>query len=67
MKSIGQIIKDERTSKNLSQTELAKLLGLTYDSISLWENDKRLPDTQYIIKLCKIFEISADYLLGLEE
>ncbi len=67
MKSIGQIIKDERTSKNLSQTELAKLLGLTYDSISFWENDKRLPDTQYIIQLCKIFEISADYLLGLEE
>ena len=67
MKSIGQIIKDERTSKNLSQTELAKLLGLTYDSITLWENDKRLPDTQYIIQLCKIFEISADYLLGLEE
>jgi len=67
MKSIGQIIKDERTSKNLSQTELAKLLGLTYDSISLWENDKRLPDTQYIIQLCKIFEISADYLRVLEK
>jgi len=67
MKSIGQIIKEERTAKKLSQTELAKLLGLTYDSISLWENDKRLPDTQYIIQLCKIFKISADYLLGLED
>ena len=67
MNSIGQRIKEERQSKNISQTELGKLIGVTQDSISLWEKDKRIPDTQYIIELCKVFNISADYLLGLED
>ena len=43
------------------------MVGVTQDSISLWEKDKRLPATQHIIDLCKIFNISADYLLGLVE
>lgn len=65
--TIGQRIKYERQIKNYSQETLAKLIGMTQDSISLWENDKRIPDTIYIIKLCKALEISADYLLGLED
>ncbi|MDE7296804.1 MAG: helix-turn-helix domain-containing protein [Clostridia bacterium] len=67
MTNIGNKIKMERTAKKLSQSELASALGITQDSISLWETGKRLPDTQYIILLCKFFEVSSDYLLGLEE
>ena len=67
MKSLGKIIREERLSKNLKQEELAKIIGVTQDSISLWENDKRIPDTQYVILLCKALNISADYLLGLEK
>lgn len=67
MDEIGKIIKEERKIKKFSQTELADLIGVTQDSISLWENGKRIPDTQYIILLCKIFNISADYLLGIED
>lgn len=64
---IGEIIRAERINKNMTQEELAIKLGITQDSISLWEKGKRLPDTQYIIELCKIFEISADYLLELKK
>lgn len=64
---IGEIIRTERLNKNMTQEELAIKLGITQDSISLWEKGKRLPDTQYIIELCKIFEISADYLLELKK
>ena len=67
MKSISEIIKEERVSKGLTQTQLAKAVGVTQDSISLWELGKRLPDTVYIPALCKILEISADYLLGIKE
>lgn len=67
METIGQILKTERLMKNLKQEELAKMIGVTQDSISLWENDKSLPGTQYIILLCKILNISADYLLGLSD
>jgi len=67
MKNIGQIIREERLSKNLTQKELAEKMGITQDSISLWEGGKRVPDTQYVIMLCKILEISSDYLLGLTD
>lgn len=65
METIGKRLKTERLANKLKQDELAKLIGVTQDSISLWENDKSLPGTQYIILLCKTLNISADYLLGL--
>lgn len=64
---IGDIIRTERLNKNMTQKELAIKLGITQDSISLWEKGKRLPDTQYVIELCKVLDISADYLLGLKK
>lgn len=67
MKTIGIIIKEERTLRNWTQTYLAEQINVTQDSISLWEKDKRIPDTQYIIALCKIFKISADYLLRIND
>lgn len=67
MKEIGRIIREERIHKNLTQAQLAGQIGVTQDSISLWEKGKRIPDTQYVIALCKVFGISADYLLGLED
>ncbi|HBF44270.1 MAG TPA: hypothetical protein DDW16_01320 [Clostridiales bacterium] len=63
---IGKRIKELRIEKNVTQKELAKSLNLTQDSISLWENNKRIPDTMYIILLCNYFNVSADYLLGLK-
>ncbi len=65
MNTVGSVIKEERTQRKWTQSELAARIGVTQDSISLWEQDKRVPDTQYVILLCKVFGISADYLLGL--
>lgn len=65
MRKIGIIIKELRKEKNCTQKEVADVLGVKQDSISLWENDKRLPDTQYIVQMAKFFDVSTDYLLGL--
>lgn len=64
--SIGKTIKELREERGITQAELAKQIGVTQDSISLWEKNKRIPNTQYIIALCKVFKIPSDYLLGLE-
>ena len=32
-----------------------------------WEQGRTEPDIKTIVKLCKIFDVSADYLLGLED
>lgn len=64
---IGKTIKELRKDSNLSQTGLANIIGTTQDTISLWELGKSLPDINMLIKLAKYFNVSTDYLLGLEE
>ena len=63
MNKIGHIIKELRREMDCTQNKLADVLGVTQDSISLWENDKRIPDTQYIVAMAKFFDVTTDYLL----
>ena len=63
---MGQIIKELRKEKKLTQTQLAELLFVSQDTISLWELGKSLPDVENLVKMTKLFGVSADYLLGLE-
>ena len=64
---IGNKIKEQRKIKMLSQTELANLLNTTQDTISLWERLKSNPDVEQLKHLAIIFDVTADYLLGLED
>lgn len=65
--NIGRLIKELRIDMKLTQTELAKKLNTTQDTISLWELGKSYPDIFSLVKLSKIFNVSTDYLLGLEK
>ena len=60
-------IKELREEKGLSQMQLAKKIGVDQTTISHYEIGKREPDIAMIKKLCKIFDVSADYLLDLED
>ncbi len=53
-----------RKEKNLTQEKLARLIGVTYQAISKWENAQTMPDMIILPKLSEIFEISIDKLLG---
>lgn len=64
---IGQKIRQLRNEKRLTQTDLAKILHVSQDTISLWELDKSLPDVKAVVEICKLFDVSSDYLLGLEK
>ena len=61
---IGDIIKELRLDKNLSQDGLAKIIGVSQKAIDYWERGVNEPKASYIIKLADFFEVSADYLLG---
>ena len=67
MNKIGTIIRELRREMDCTQNKLADVLGVTQDSISLWENDKRIPDTQYIVAMANFFDVTTDYLLGLSD
>ena len=45
-----------RTKLNLSQEELAKLLGVSFMSVNRWENDKYAPTKLVKVKLLQLFE-----------
>lgn len=62
---IGEKIKELREKNNMTQTMLAKELGLSRSAINAWEMCISIPSTQYIIELSKLFNISSDYILGL--
>lgn len=63
----GQRIKDERQLKGLTQRQLAEMISTTQSTIGKYEREELQPNVEIITKLCKIFECSADYLLGLSD
>ncbi len=63
---IGNTIRSLRKEAGFTQTDLAKKLGTTQDTVSLWELNKSLPDILMLVKICKLFNVSADYLLDLD-
>ena len=64
---IGEKIKQLRERNNLTQTALAKKLNVTRSSVNAWEMGISIPSTSLIVELAKLFHVSTDYLLGLNE
>lgn len=65
--NIGENIRSCRRKMNLTQEQLADKLGVSFQSVSRWENDLTYPDMELIPALTGIFGISADELLGVPE
>ena len=63
---ISDNIRNYRKANNLSQDELAEKLGVSRQSISLWENGQTQPTLDNIIALAKIFHVTSDALLSSE-
>lgn len=59
-------LKNLRTSKGLTQTQLAQRLWLNKSIISAYENETRTPSLEVLIKLSNEFNVSMEYLLGIE-
>ena len=59
-------LKELRIDKGVGQIELAKAINVSKGIISLWENGLREPKLSNLIALAHFFEVSIDYLVGLE-
>ena len=59
-------LRELRTDKQMSMKQLAVAIGTTDAAISNWENGINEPKISYVIRLCEFFDVSADYLLGIE-
>ena len=60
--SIGERISDLRKQRNISQYQLAKLLDVSRQAVSKWENDLSSPDTLNLIQLADVLDTDVEYL-----
>lgn len=60
---VADRIRALREQRGLTQTDLAKQLGITRSSVNAWEMGISVPSTQYIVELAQFFKVSTDYLL----
>ena len=61
---IGQNLMTARKKKGLSQEDVANTLGVSRQSVSLWECDQTIPSLDNLISLSKLYNTSIDILTG---
>lgn len=61
--NLAEKIYELRKSRNWSQEELAQALDISRQSVSKWESNQAIPDSEKIIQLSHLFDVSTDYLL----
>ncbi len=67
MVNFGNTLKELRKGMGLTQQQLADRLWLSKATVSYYEQSLRYPSPEIIVKLAKVFHVSTDYLLGIDE
>lgn len=65
--TIGTNIRALRRKNHITQEQLAEKLGVSYQSVSRWENETCYPDMELLPAIARIFSVSIDRLLGVSE
>ena len=66
MTIFSERLKELRLNKQLTQKSLSNMLNISQGAYANWENGKREPNFELLLELAKILNVSADYLLGIE-
>ena len=66
-KIFGERLKDLRMEEKLSIKQLSLKLGVSDAAISRWENGLQIPNIVYLVMIAKYFNVTTDYLCGLED
>lgn len=64
-KEYWEIIRELREDRDLKQSEVAELLGTTQQVYSRYENGVNELPIRHLRTLCKYYQVSADYILGI--
>lgn len=63
MKTIGDRIRDIRETLGLTGEEFGRKLNVAKGSVSNWENNKRTPDADMLVKIADLGKVTTDYIL----
>jgi transcriptional regulator with XRE-family HTH domain len=64
---LSERVKELRNNRGYTQASLAGKLGVTRSAVNAWEMGNAIPSTIIIVKLAREFQVSADYLLGIDD
>ena len=64
--SLGEKIKKLRVEKNWTQEQFAEMMGVSAQAVSRWETDSSMPDISMLAPIAYTFNVSCDYLLGVD-
>ena len=64
---IADRIKSLREKSGMTQTQLARRLGISRSAVNSWEMSLSTPSSIYLVELSRIFGVSTDYLLSLDD
>ena len=62
--SLAENIRKFRKERNLTQEQLAEILGLTTGAVHKWESGQSVPELNLIVEMADFFDVSVDVLLG---
>ena len=67
MEKFRERLRELRKENQLSMKQLANAIGTSDVAVNNWENGINEPKISYLFKLAKFFNVTSDYLLGLED
>lgn len=65
MKSYMELLRELREDRDLTQAQIAQVLGTTQQVYSRYEKELNELPVRHLMTLCRFYQVSADYLLGL--
>ncbi|MCM1333873.1 MAG: helix-turn-helix domain-containing protein [Bacteroides sp.] len=63
---IGENLKKQRKLRELTQEQLAQILGVSFQSVSKWERNEGYPDIEFLPTIANYFGITVDELMGMD-
>lgn len=64
---IGERLSEIRKDHGDTQAALAEQLGVSLPTVRAWEQGKSSPNHEMLVSICRLYYVSADYLLGLSD
>ena len=64
---IGDRLAEARKDHNDTQEALAEKLSVSLSTVRSWEQERSSPTHELLVKICRLYDVSADYLLGLSD
>ena len=60
--SFGNNLKKARAKANYTQEQFSEMLGISRQSVSIWESDSGYPEVEKLLEIAKILNVSLDWL-----